>query len=223
MLSALHGKFDENLKQALSSSSVLLTGADIRARAVHDIAELLRSEQALTPTQQEITQVFDEIFADLIGSIYLAGLAMDKPARMLLRRALELGIAVPYLWDIPHIYWMWKEHDQDLSFKEMVEHLSDLKYKTFLLRENPHYAEEEVLNSGSANNIYRSLSNIVHGKISDFESTSPERFKFSEPDWREHLALTCTIERMLLNLWKCRFAVVSKSWGDRFVHLEEQC
>jgi len=114
VMTSLHSKFDENFKSAMGGSHPLLAKAELKARGVNEVAEVLRSSKDLTRTQEEILAIFDEVFADLVTSTYLASLALDKPARMLLRRALELGVAIVYLWDMPHLYWMWKSHDADL-------------------------------------------------------------------------------------------------------------
>ena len=58
--------------------------------------------------------MFDEVFADVVSSIYLSACGLDKPAQMILRRALEVGAATVYVWDLPHVFSGWKEHDEDL-------------------------------------------------------------------------------------------------------------
>jgi hypothetical protein len=216
----LHEKFSENLRAAVASEVILLAETERKARAVNEVSAVLRESATLTKTQQEILCIFDEVFADLIGSIYLASVALDNPARMLLRRSLELGLATVYLWDMPHLYWTWKQHDGDLNFREMVDHISSLPYSTFVAADCPTYTAGPLIDATLANKLYRKLSNIVHGKISDFESNSPTRFVYVHEEWKSHLALTRSIEDLLLGLWKQRFEMVGLSWSSRFIQFE---
>jgi hypothetical protein len=94
-----------------------------------------------------------------------------------------LGIALIFLWDLPCTFWGWKEHDNDLNFKEMIEHLSSDSYRTYIKNININYKDEEILHIIDARRLYRELSNITHGKISSFESNLPERFTYSLCDW----------------------------------------
>jgi hypothetical protein len=220
IMRSLHAKFNQNFDTALREKHPLLAKAEMKARAVSEVAEVLRASPNLTKTQSEILTIFDEVFADLVTSIYLASLALDKPARMLLRRALELGVAIVYLWDMPHLYWMWKTHDTDLSFKTMLEHIADPKYKSFLTADNASYGDDDAIDAGQANSVYRQLSNVIHGKLKEFESTTPDRFVHTPMDWDSHLALACVIENLLLKLWKCRFHQLASSWATRFVQFE---
>src|SRR5260370_12374938 len=119
ILSELHDKFGANVTAALACGDVGYQLVELKARLIPQIADALKARHR-SVTQQEILSLFDEIFSDLICSLYLSSAALDVPAKMLLRRALELGIAALYLWDTPHSYWAWKELDADLNFREMV-------------------------------------------------------------------------------------------------------
>ncbi|MEX5218616.1 MAG: hypothetical protein NW701_12380 [Nitrospira sp.] len=205
ILTALQQKFAGNFSEALSKKSDGLRLAELKARALSEIGKMVCGHKDLTSSQIECVCIFDEIFGDIICSIYFAACALDKPAQLLLRRTLELGVAIIYLWDLPHRFWAWKNHDDDLNFSEMLEHLSSEGYKTHVHKANPKFLSANMCDVRAARKLYRELSNIVHGKMSSFESTSPDRFNFTESDWSRHLILTNAVEDLLLDLWQNRF------------------
>jgi len=101
----LMAKFAANLEQSLKVSTAELSAAELKARACAQVGRILVEAPELTSTQREITCVFNEVFGDLICSLYFAGCGLDRPAQMILRRALDLGVATVYLWDLPHEFW----------------------------------------------------------------------------------------------------------------------
>lgn len=201
----LQDKFQSNLKLSLVENVENLSQAELKARAFAIVGQILREDPNLSPSHKEITAIFNELFTDSVISIYLAGCSLDKPAQTLLRRVLELGIAVIYLWDTPHQFWGWKCHDKDLNFNEMIEYLNSDSYKTFVSSENPNFSANSLFDIKEAKKIYRELSNTIHGKISTFESLVPERFSYSKSDWEEHLTLVEQVQNVLLELWRNRF------------------
>jgi len=214
----LHTKFGVNFDLALKAHSPALKAVELRARAISSVKQILASIQTISATQREILTVFDEVFADVICSLYLAGCALDKPAQMVLRRALELGIGVVYLWDMPHVFWGWKCHDYDLNFNDMVEHLASVSFKSYVDSCDPHSPPGDVLETAATNKVYRILSNIVHGKITSFESQLQDRFNHTTTDWDAHLELVKTVEDLLLNLWRRRFKPVE----DHLLQIQPQ-
>ena len=126
----------------------------------------------------------------------------------MLRRVLELGLAAVYLWDQPHLFWGWKELDQDLSFNEITAHLSGQPYLWFVASENGSTETISLFDLSLARNEYRALSNTVHGKFSTFESPLTDRFRHSNIDWTAHLNRLEAIQDLLLNAAKGRFALV---------------
>jgi len=195
----LNRKFCSNLSLALTQETELFSKAEIQARAIPAIARILSEEQGLAEWQRHALCMFDEVFADITCSIYLGACGLDKPAQTILRRALEVGVATVYLWDLPHIFWGWKENDRDLSFNEMLEHFGNPGFILHVKRQNPTFAKAEVLDAAFARSLYRSLSNIIHGKMTSFESVLPDKFQHNKDDWRLHLERVCDVERILLN------------------------
>lgn len=200
----LDSKFSANLDSSLSTFSDVVHRIDIKARACTTFSRLLHRTNGLTTAQKELLGIFDELFADVIISIYLAGCALDRPAQMLLRRALELGVAAVYLWDMPHIFWAWRDHDKDLSFAEMVDHFNTPGYQTLISFEHTNGSQPEI-DVSAIKKIYRSLSNTVHGKMATFESALPDRFNHNHIDWKSHLALVEDVQDVILGLWQYRF------------------
>lgn len=193
--------------------------AELQARAIPVVAKILVRDLGLTGWQRESLCMFDEVFADVICSIYLSGCGLDKPAQMVLRRALKLGVATVYVWNLPHVFWAWKNHDKDLAFNEMLEHLSTQGFNSFVHSENPHYKGAGVVDAALARKLYRTLSNIVHGKMTTFESVLPDKFQHNDDDWRSHLQKVCEVEALLMALWKNRFWCIFEHLFDEFPQL----
>jgi hypothetical protein len=216
----LMSKFGANLGQSLKISIRELSATELKARACAQVGRILSESRGLTSTQKEITCIFNEIFGDLVCSLYFAGCALDRPVQMVLRRVLELGVGTVYLWDLPHAFWGWKRHDQDLNFKQMLEHLGSDAYRSYVSSANPRFCGSQLLDQTEARNLYRDLSNAIHGKLSTFESLLPDRFTHTAPDWRDHLALVDKVENLLLSLWKNRFDEVERNLASTMPQLQ---
>jgi hypothetical protein len=212
----LNAKFSENLNLAFQSSTEIVCTVELKARSIDAVGRILSQIDTITHTQAEIVSIFNELFADIISSLYLAACALDKPAQIILRRVLELGVAIVYLWDLPHKFWGWKQHAQDLNFSEMLDHLGSPQYTSFISSANTAFSGPQVLKIADAKKIYGSLSDTVHGKISTLESVLPNRFKYSKEDWELHLSLVNTVEDMLLYLFQNRFKEVSSNIHEQF-------
>jgi len=212
----LHSRFSENLQLAFQASNETLCTVELKARALDVIGRILSQTKTITPTQTEILLIFNELFADVISSLYLAACALDKPAQIVLRRVLELGVAIVYLWDLPHKFWGWKNHDQDLNFSEMIDHLNSPQYISFVKSINSAFNGSAILKAPDAKSIYGSLSDTVHGKISTFESVLPNRFKYTDEDWQTSLSLVHAVEDILLQLFQNRFEDVHINIHEQF-------
>lgn len=202
----LHAKLGQNLAAALADERMLLL-TESKARLLPEVGTLLQG-CSLTATQKEISGLFDEIFSDLACALYLSACALDVPARMLLRRSLEIGVATLYLWDRPVTFWAWREHDEDLSFKEMLEMVASSNYRTFVRKENPDYDGAEIINAMQCNALYRKFSNVMHGKISSFESYNPDRFTHTNADWSAELTDISSVVSTIINAWAKRSPAV---------------
>lgn len=202
----LQKKLNSNLEFSLGEKVEKICQVEIKARAFAIVCQALQKKHNISQSQQEILKIFDEVFVDVVISVYLAGCSLDKPSQTLLRRVLELGVAIIYLWDMPHLFWAWKCHDKDLSFNTMIEHIDSNGYKSFVSSENSGVNVKNLFDIEEAKQLYRELSNTVHGKFSTFESILPDRFKHSSSDWNKHLVLVEKVQDLLLTLWKNRFS-----------------
>jgi hypothetical protein len=218
----LDTKFHNNMIQALAEHEPLASQAELQARAIPIVAKILAEHLQLADWQRDVLCMFDEVFADVICSIYLSACGLDKPAQMVLRRALEVGTATIYLWDSPHLFWGWKDHDKDITFNEILEHFSSEGFRSFVRSQNPAYKDSQIADATLARSLYRQLSNIVHGKMATFESVLPERFQHSADNWRMHLAQVCAVENLLLVSWTNRFRCVSERLLTDFPQLRMQ-
>lgn len=175
------------------------------ARAISEIGEILRENSQLPAAQKEIATLPDEIFADMVMSLYFGACALDSPAHSVLRRALELGIAVVYLWDLPHCFWGWKSHDIDLNFGDMVDHLAKPQYKSYVASLDSAYQLRDIFDYSEARKLYRMLSNTIHGKISTHAAQLPNRFQFDATSWHSHCELVSRVGGVVLDSFKSRF------------------
>jgi len=200
----LQKKFNSNFDQwsLLSEHGLEKTFSCLQCIAL--VGEILHNRK--TSKHHEICcKIYDEIFSDGVASLYLASNSIDKPANIVLRRVLELGVAAIYLWDMPHMAFSWDQHDQDLSFTDMLNHVNSKGYISYVNEENGIQIKNELVAAVRAQKIYGLLSDIVHGKIATFESSVDNRFKFVESEWRDFLGLIEEVVVMLLKAYLVRF------------------
>lgn len=205
IFSELNVKFTHNLKISLEGEKEKSNRIELKVRKFPILGQIIRENGQLSSTQAELLAIFDEVFSDIITSVYLASCSLDKPAQIILRRALELGISIVYLWDLPCAFWGWKNHDKDLNFNEMVEYLTDDSFRTYIENINCNYKGQDIFNVSDARKLYRVLSNTTHGKISTFESNLPLRFSHNIDDWHSHLESVEKVEDIIMGLWEKRF------------------
>ncbi len=95
----LKAKFGENFTKWKELQDPLLDKIFTGLYCISAVGEILRVRR--TSKHHDICcKIYDEIFADGASSVYLATIAMDKPASIVLRRILELGVAAVYLWEV---------------------------------------------------------------------------------------------------------------------------
>lgn len=198
----LHKKFGDNMSHLGPVLPSSVVEVEVRARATYHLGQVLGRRAGIEEFRKLLVNVLGEIFADTIVSVYLAGCALDNPAKILGRRVLELGISVVYLWDQPSAFYGWHSHDADLSFQEMLDYIDSPAFKTFLEHEAGTSPSFDVR---TAARLYRALSNIVHGKMRTFESSLPDRFSHSTADWEAYIRLIASVQEFLMKLWESRF------------------
>ena len=64
------------------------------ARTLASARDYLETRADTAQHQRELARYLDEVFGDLICALYLTFCGMNVPARMLLRRSLELGLVI---------------------------------------------------------------------------------------------------------------------------------
>lgn len=202
----LNKKFNGNFDSWTSIAETKLEKSFLGLRCIAAIGEILSSRKS-SKHHNMCCLVYDEIFSDGVSAIYLASNAMDKPANIVLRRILELGLIAIYLWDMPHIAYSWQHHDQDLSFTEMLKHINSEGYISYINNENEIKIKIELISFSRCQHIYSLLSDIVHGKITTFESSLPERFTFTEEDWLHFIALFEEVIFILVKAFIHRFNI----------------
>jgi hypothetical protein len=205
----LHEKFIDNFVEWKKIDNDRLERVFISLQCVAATGEIL-SKRSSSKHHDICCKIFDEIFSDGISAIYLASISMDKPAKTVLRKMLDLGVAALYLWDMPHIAHSWNNHDQDLSFSEMLNHISSKGYIAYINSVNSDFVDNELLPSKRLQKIYGDLSDIVHGKITTFESSMPDRFKFVESEWHSFIDLIEEVVGILFKAFYIRHDISSE-------------
>jgi hypothetical protein len=200
ILSELNVKFQTNFNSAIKGSFAQLSDVERKIRALSELRDRLKANGS--KTREELLVLLDEVFADLVISLYLSYCAIDRPASMSLRRATELAVAFFYLWDNASKYWAWKDYDKDLSYKEMLDELSSSGYATFLQKECKAIDGGHLI---QLKNAYRDLSNQVHGKISTFETSLERRFSHDPADLTQHIELMNRVLDAILGIGNSRF------------------
>src|SRR5690348_3709601 len=99
-LEELSQRFKENFRAFMKTDHKICDELDLRSRGISVIGQEIAKDKHLQPHQSKIFPIFDEVFSDSILSIFFTAYALHKPAQASLRRALELGIAIVYLWDL---------------------------------------------------------------------------------------------------------------------------
>lgn len=121
---------------------------------------------------------------------------------------LELGVAVIYLWDMPHISYSWVFNNHDLSFSEMIKHINSGGYKLYVSEENNiSQIEGELIPASTLQKYYGDFSDIVHGSFSTFESEIECRFSYDKSDWNAFVISAEDISQILLDAYILRFNV----------------
>jgi hypothetical protein len=198
IMGELHEKFVDNFIEWKKTDDDRLERVFISLQCVAATGEIL-SKRSNSKHHDICCEIYDEIFSDGVSAIYLASISMGKPAKTLLRKILDLGVAALYLWDMPHIAHSWNNHDHDLSFSEMLNHINSKGYIAHVNSVNSDFVDNELLPNKRLQKIYGDLSDIVHGKITTFESSMPDRFKFVESEWHSFIDL---IEEVVSTLFK---------------------
>lgn len=205
----LNKKFNSNFQECTAIDNSKLDKSFNGLHCIAAVGEILSTRKG-SKHHEICCKVYDEIFSDGVSSIYLAANAMDKPANIVLRRILELGLAAIYLWDMPHMAFSWNHYDQNLSFSEMLNHINSKGYISYVNNENQTKIENEIIPSNRAQKIYGMLSDIVHGKITTFESSMPDRFKFVKEEWGQFIELVDEVITILINAFILRFNIADE-------------
>ncbi len=204
----LSSKFNDNFSQWQDVEDKKIENIVNAIFTLNTVASLLEKKK-IQIHHDTCLRIYQEIIADTTSSVYLATCAIDKPAHIILRRVLELGIAAVYLWDMPHISYEWQNHDHDLSFSDMLKHLNSSGFKDYVKQQSNENMIDEIINVKECQKIYGELSDIVHGKITSFESDLPNRFSFDENDWASYTELAERVLKIIIRASVSRHSIQS--------------
>lgn len=206
ILITLHEKFGQSVNSVGPEEWEIIDKIDLSSRIISEIRSILSREHCDTEGQYQIcSELLEEVFSDFSLAMYLCTIGLIVQAHMSIRRALELGLATVYMWDLPHEYWGWRRGDQDLSFSAMIVHLNSCGYFEYLKHVRGTTSVQPICEQAKFQKIYRKLSNTVHGKISELPPLSPERFLPDRNGSKEHLSLTLSAQNAVIELLLGRF------------------
>jgi hypothetical protein len=222
-IGSLHEAFGRNITNVSQSEVELFDDLDLNSRTIAEIRTVLLRDYCTTDEQKKIcADILDEVFSDFTLALYLFSAGLIVPARMSIRRALELGLASVYLWDLPHEYWGWKKHDVDLSFSAMITHLNCEGYRAYLASIHGAPAVSPICDFPRLQRFYRQLSNTVHGKTEALQPLSPERFTAGKNDLKTHLNLAIEVQGELIALLYGRFHGLKANIDQSFPQVGRQ-
>lgn len=204
LLQALHSKFSVNFAES-QTSLALAEHVEHQARMLSLATEQLRAEAGESVHQAALATYLDEIFGDCMCALYLASCGLCVPAQMLLRRALELGLAVVAYWDAPVDFWKWREHDGDIRFTELCSYLESAAYKTFLKHQFLGVTADLSDLLLELTPLYRDLSNVVHPNPKNFTTKPGGGYLFRKDDFTKTVQLSEKVYGILTKLMIKRF------------------
>jgi hypothetical protein len=205
LLSALHLKFSTNF-EACRPSLNKATDAERQARTLSSASKHLERRAGDVQHQRALATYLDEIFGDSICAVYLACSGLNIPARMLLRRSLELGLVVASYWDSPVDFWTWREHDGNIRFADLCRLLQSEGYRS-LLRHQPIPSR---VDSGAAlqglEELYGELSDVVHPKPRNFSTAGVGAYQFDPGELEKTLNYANRVHSAIATILAARFA-----------------
>ncbi len=213
LIASLHANFGASLDSLPTVATAELEAIEVNCRCIDGIRHQLVDHYSNGQDhKRRCAQLLDEIFSDFALALYLFSVSLVVPARMLVRRALELGVASIYMWDLPHEYWGWIEQDSDLTFSKMVDHLNSKGYLAYVAHERRKSFDDDhnEICPSALQRFYRTLSQTVHGKAEGLPALSPARYSPLSNKLSEHLKLTVTVQNALITMWCSRFAGLSE-------------
>lgn len=204
ILGALHTKFAENQAKAATHTRDAHP-SDALSTVFFHVSEFLSEKKDPAAHEKLLALYLKEVFADGVCATYLAFSGLDTPARILIRRMLELGYVFLAYYDNPARFWDWNSNDKDISFSELESTLGSEGYITFLSHASPIDVANYRKTITSLRGAYGELSNVVHPKPYNFETTFDDAFAFNALHLENILNMQETVHKGLLFLIFSRF------------------
>src|SRR4051794_5105457 len=105
LIQDFHLTFGHNIGILSPDALKTIENIDVKLRAIDECHSVILDKYAGSEVhKKQCSQLIPEIFSDFTISMYLFSAGLIVPGRLGLRRGLELGVAVIYMWDLPHEY-----------------------------------------------------------------------------------------------------------------------
>lgn len=220
LLDAIHEKFGSNLKDG-SIDYHLAEKHELRARIIQQIGVILGKKPTNLEHQKLIAKYFDEIFGDMVCTIYFSFSGLDNPARVILRRALELALVAIAYWDNPTAFWGWNSNNDDISFTELEKTIGSIGYQKFLEAQGCSTHADAKAAVKTLRDQYSKLSNVVHPKPYNFETGLSNKFAFSSSDLKISLEMLENVQTPFIKILICRFNFLSPELKAVFPNIDQ--
>lgn len=204
LLSALNNKFLENY-QTSATHHDYAKNAERLARKVSETAVHLRALAGGNDHQKYLADSVYEIFGDSVTALYLSCCGLVTPAKMLMRRSLELGMVVVSYWDNPAAFHQWREHDGDIRFSDLLAGVTTPGYLTYASKLTGRKPEDIQKDFHGLAGLYSALSNVVHPKPYNMVATNPDAYGFDEVAFKAAVSLSERTYGSIYNVLNARF------------------
>lgn len=204
LLSALNNKFRENY-QTSATHQDFAKDAERLARKVSETAANLRAVAGSNDHQKYLADSVYEIFGDSVTALYLSCCGLVIPAKMLMRRSLELGMVVVSYWDNPASFHQWREHDGDIRFSDLLASVTAPGYLTYVSKLNGRKPEDIQKDFHGLAGLYSELSNVVHPKPYNIVTANPDAYGFDVEAYKAAISLSERTYESIYSVLNARF------------------
>lgn len=202
--------YDDNRKQTMKKYRSNLDDMEKRSRCLFFIGENLQSIDSKIGLN--LCTITNEVFLDLTQAIYHGAQSQYRTAYQSLRSALELTLAVIFFVDHPVELIKWQHDKFDFQFSLSKDILSSEYAQALGTNIDPKYQEVA--------NLYRTLSQYVHGKYDYLTAGSESIFQFNAEQVKRLIDIFDITFKAIIHLYTYRFESLVKEASTKYQFLE---
>ena len=193
MFTALNSNYTEAIEKNTGQFSRIL----LELNTIENFKEILENEK--------IKNVLNEVFHDLISSVYMASNGMYRNAYICLRSAIELALSLLYFMDHNYDFLLWQKNNYDVKWSVLNNNEVGVLSNKYLNLFVDGIDFSEFIKKVEL--VYHSCSEYVHGKY-EFMQTNfmnmpikydEENFKKWGDCWIEEVKMINVLFSIRLN------------------------